>query len=74
MINPDVGYRRVSAETWRHSVSKTDGFDLGPLVETSAQRRDVNLTREAVSYTHLDVYKRQISVRARRPEIVSSVT
>ena len=46
MINPDVGYRRVSAETWRHSVSKTDGFDLGPLVETSAQRRDVNLTRE----------------------------
>jgi hypothetical protein len=46
MINPEVGYRRLSAETWRHSVSKADGFQAGSLVEASAQRRDVNLTRE----------------------------
>lgn len=46
MINPDVGYRRLSAETWRHSVSKGDGFHPGSLVEASAKRRDVNLTRE----------------------------
>jgi hypothetical protein len=46
MINPEVGYRRLSAETWRHSVSKADMFDSGALVETSGHRRDVNLTRE----------------------------
>ncbi len=44
MINPEVGYRRLSAERWRHSVAKAEAFDR-ELVEYAATRKDHNILR-----------------------------
>jgi hypothetical protein len=43
MINPDVGYRRISREDWRHSVAKTELVDRTSFVAQAPRRRDFNI-------------------------------
>ncbi|WP_163266359.1 hypothetical protein [Chelativorans alearense] len=44
MINPEVGYRRVSHEDWRHSVAKAEQVDKAALTELRPKRRNVNIS------------------------------
>ena len=45
MINPEIGYRRLSAERWRHAVNKADLFNGTVLNAVDVRRQDFNITR-----------------------------
>jgi len=45
MINPEVGYRRLSAERWRHTVQKGESLKHATLTEVTSKRKDVGLSR-----------------------------
>lgn len=45
MIDPEIGYRRLSSEEWRNTVVKLENFDLSTFTEAQPKRRDINLAR-----------------------------
>jgi len=46
MVDPETGYRRLSAETWQHTLVKAEHFDFSGFRQVHVKRRDINIVRE----------------------------
>ena len=72
-----INYDRIRTQTYGGTTFLINGAIGGDMVSSNYGTTDAwsgHRTTKAVSYTHLDVYKRQLIMRTRSPSLPSSQT